>query len=466
MRKKLREYLFTPSAWAHDGITMRRAAILLFAVVMASAKVSAQLCPLCEAADGVEQLRDEPTCEGWGRVAYMCPAEGCGYCWEEELEPLGHNWIWNRPNVITPATCTECGYEQYPCSRCDAYSEDFEIPALGHDFCIWQVITEPLCTSKGTGHNKCSRCDEYDAVQDIPALGHVMNSIGVCTRCSDMESVTLLDDDSAQPDGCKNADRITAASNVNHTLPVTLSGRTLSKSGEWNTLCLPFSMSAAQIAASSLNGATIKELSSSSNLASNGTMTLTFTTVYDATEAPNGGIVAGKPYIVKWKSASGSVSNPTFPNVAVSSSSPTASTFTNNANTGGSCQFVGQYAPFEIVSNDVVSLGANQGYLNEIILLSTGSRLGYSTSERTKANGKALKCFRAHFYVPANSDGTGARAFVMDFGDGEQTGILNAFTDAKDAENGRIYTLDGRLVESLPSAKGVYIINGKKVIVK
>lgn len=285
-----------------------------------------------------------------------------------------------------------------------------------------------------------------------------MNSIGVCTRCSDMESVTLLDDDSAQPNGCKNADRIAAASNVYHTLPVTLSGRTLSKSGEWNTLCLPFSMDATQIAASSLNGATIKELSSTSNLASNGTMTLVFTTVYDAKEAPNGGIEAGKPYIVKWKSASGSVSNPTFPGVTVETSSPTASTFTNNANTGGSCQFIGQYSPFSIVASD--AMGNNQGNLDEIIMLGSGSTLGYSKNART------LKCFRAHFYVPANSNGAGARAFVMDFGDDEMTGLKEIGQSDNLQLNNSVYDMQGRRVKAVPSTKGVYIVNGKKIIVK
>ncbi len=284
-----------------------------------------------------------------------------------------------------------------------------------------------------------------------------MNSIGVCTRCADMESVTLLDDDSAQPSGCKNADRITAACNVNHTLPVTLSGRTLSKSGEWNTLCLPFSMDATQIAASSLNGATIKELSSASNLASNGTMTLAFTTVYDATEAPNGSIEAGKPYLVKWKSASGSVSDPTFPDVTVEASSPTAVTFTNNANSGGYCKFIGQYSPFSIVASGAT--GDNQGNLDEIIMLGSGSMLGYSKNVRT------LKPFRCHFFVPANGGVQQARSFVMNFGDEETTGIIGLSANQRSTDDAT-YTLDGRRINGLPTQKGMYIRNGRKVIIK
>lgn len=421
MKEKLKVYLIVPTASSLCGTSVKRAAILLFAVVIMSAKVSAKNCPVC--GNTVEWFIDNPpTCVDPGSAHYICHTWDCALFEqpvdddEMSIPPLGHDWNWYEPRVYNQATCTESGWVDYPCIRCGENSE----------------------------------------LEEIPALGHNMNSIGVCTRCADMESVTLLDDDSAQPSGCKNADRIAAASNVSHTLPVTLSGRTLSKSGEWNTLCLPFSMDATQIAASSLNGATIKELASTSNLASNGTMTLAFTTVYDATEAPNGGIVAGKPYIVKWKSASGSVSDPTFPDVTMETSSPTAVSFTNNANTGGDCKFIGQYSPFEIVASGAT--GDNQGNLDEILMLGSGNKLGYSKNERT------LKTFRCHFYVPAN-DGAGARAFVLDFGDEETTGIISVTAGQRSTDDAT-YTLDGRRINGLPTQKGMYIQNGRKVIIK
>ncbi|MCR5435256.1 MAG: InlB B-repeat-containing protein [Bacteroidaceae bacterium] len=80
---------------------------------------------------------------------------------------------------------------------------------------------------------------------------------------------------------------------------VTLDGRTLYKDGDWNTLCLPFDLSAAQIAASDLAGAKLMELDNTETLyeghktgLEDGTLYLNFT---DATS-----IKAGKPYIVKW----------------------------------------------------------------------------------------------------------------------------------------------------------------------
>lgn len=89
-----------------------------------------------------------------------------------------------------------------------------------------------------------------------------------------------------------NADNSTVINN-NHgrTSTVTLSGRTIYKDGEWNTLCLPFSLTAEEIAASPLADLTIKKLNGSESGLAGGTLTLNFE---DATE-----IEAGKPYIVK-----------------------------------------------------------------------------------------------------------------------------------------------------------------------
>ena len=74
---------------------------------------------------------------------------------------------------------------------------------------------------------------------------------------------------------------------------LTLSGRTLYKDGEWNTICLPFSMDEKQIAASPLAGVTLKEFDADKSNLTDGEMTLNFT---EATT-----IEAGKPYIVKWE---------------------------------------------------------------------------------------------------------------------------------------------------------------------
>lgn len=81
--------------------------------------------------------------------------------------------------------------------------------------------------------------------------------------------------------------------NNGKTCNVTFSGRTIYSDGDWNTLCLPFNMSASEIASSPLAGYTIKSLDGeNSNLDGNGKLTLSFNTATT--------IEAGRPYIVKW----------------------------------------------------------------------------------------------------------------------------------------------------------------------
>ena len=85
---------------------------------------------------------------------------------------------------------------------------------------------------------------------------------------------------------------IIIADNDGKTRTVKLAGRTLYKDGDWNTICLPFSLDADQIADSPLAGATLMELDGDKSNLNDGTLTLNFT---DATS-----IQAGKPYLVKW----------------------------------------------------------------------------------------------------------------------------------------------------------------------
>lgn len=257
-------------------------------------------------------------------------------------------------------------------------------------------------------------------------------------------------------DASNNNAAIGAAAGDGKLYAVTLSGRTLSKSGEWNTLCLPFAVSSEQLNESSnpLNGATIKALdAANSNLSSDGTLTLKFA---EATS-----IEAGKPYIVKWTSGEGTVSNPVFEGVTIAAAAPVAVEFANNA-TAGLCQFVGQFSPFTIVKSGAT--GDNEGNQNEIILMGAGSKLGYAASAP-----RTLRSFRAHFMVPADgTTGAPVNGFMLDFGDGEVTSISTTNftndTNGTDAGNGW-HSLDGRKLAGQPARKGVYIHGGRKVVV-
>ena len=231
---------------------------------------------------------------------------------------------------------------------------------------------------------------------------------------------------------------------------VTLAGRTLTKNGEWNTLCLPFDVTAAQMAETThpLYGATIKELDNSAdgtNLDGKGVLTLKFNTVYDGSTY-TGNLVAGKPYIVKWENTTGSVSNPEFTDVTISSTSPTEVTSDD-----GNVKFVGQYSPFSITDQNK----------DEIVYIASGNKIGYSKNART------LKSFRAHFLVKPN-DGSKARAINVDWGDGETTSLSEELRVKSEefVTTTEWYSLDGRRLSGKPTQKGVYINNGKKVVIK
>ena len=92
--------------------------------------------------------------------------------------------------------------------------------------------------------------------------------------------------------GEHNTETIAALSSQADPVNVILSGRTLYKDGNWNTLCLPFAVS--DFTGTPLEGATVKTLESSSF--AGGTLTMNFTEDANNLSA----IQAGKPYIVKW----------------------------------------------------------------------------------------------------------------------------------------------------------------------
>ena len=223
-----------------------------------------------------------------------------------------------------------------------------------------------------------------------------------------------------------------------------LSDRTLYKDGDWNTLCLPFAVT---IAGSPLAGDNVvaKVLNTSSKL-ENGTLTLNFS------DAP-ATIPAGTPFIIKWDNTGVNLTE----NDLVFTGVTIDNTNRDVAFTDG--QFKGNYAPLEITD-------ANR---NSIVLLAAGNKLGYAKTDRTIANGKALGAFRAYFNIPANANAPAINSYELNFGedsDENTTGIIEVNTNNTNLTNKAegVFDLQGRKVAN-PS-KGLYIVNGRKVIIK
>lgn len=221
-------------------------------------------------------------------------------------------------------------------------------------------------------------------------------------------------------DNVNNGSTLTSFNGI--TADVTLK-RTL-QTGGWNTFCAPFSTAKP-------SGWTLKKLTGSSFDSSTGELTLSFG---DASS-----IEAGKPYLVK---VTANVVNPTFEDVTIANVTTTTET---------------TYADFVPVMNPT-PLTAND---KTVLFVSGGNKLTYP-SKTSNING-----FRAYFHLKGDAV-SNASVFEMSFDD-ESTGITeiddSQAHDVRFNSNG-IYTLDGRRIEGQPTAKGIYIQNGRKVIIK
>ena len=214
---------------------------------------------------------------------------------------------------------------------------------------------------------------------------------------------------------------------------VTLTGRTLYKDGDWNTLCLSFDVA---LAGSTLEGATLMELDTEgtyngkqTGLANDGTLYLYFKTATS--------IEAGKPYIIKWASGS-NIENPVFTGVTIDNTASTEVAFT-----GGT--FKGTYSPIVWDTEN-----------KSILFVGTNNTLYWPT-----AGGHVNAC-RAYFDLGSAS----AREFVMNFdGENEVTSLPQPL-QKEGSQADAWYTLDGRKLNGKPTTKGLYIHNGKKVIIK
>lgn len=129
------------------------------------------------------------------------------------------------------------------------------------------------------------------------------------------------------------------------TLDVTFRGRKFIKDSEWNTLCLPFSMTAEQISNSPLNNSKIVELDTEKTTLSDGVLTIAYKTAT--------AIEAGKPYMVKWvideETGDTHIDDPIFKNVTISTAEPTAVS-------AAGISFCGAFAPLALANGDKTKL--------------------------------------------------------------------------------------------------------------
>lgn len=213
---------------------------------------------------------------------------------------------------------------------------------------------------------------------------------------------------------------IEAYENANVTLK-----RTFYKDGEWNTLCLPFAVADAKTA---FDGAELREVDTQNSHDN----TIVFK---EATT-----IEAGKPYLIKW--------------------AKTPNEVCDFVNTFEGVTLVATATPVKV--NDAITF---TGFYNKAI----ADKLGASVAaigvgnKLFKVTSGEMKGFRAAFVLNPATPAAGIKVVI----DGTTTGIEDLVVDGVKA-NGRVYNLNGQYVgNSLNGLQpGIYIQNGKKVVVK
>lgn len=192
---------------------------------------------------------------------------------------------------------------------------------------------------------------------------------------------------------------------------------------QWNTFCVPFTISADVIAEKFGAGALVYTF---------GSMTGNVMNFKAATT-----IEAGKPYIVK---PANTVVNPTFTGVNIVESDPVKS-----GENGFYMQ--GTYG----AKTDLTTDGTN-------LFLGEGNKFYKPAAGSTK-----MKGMRAFFIVPSGTNFAALRANI----DGATTAIDELTTVVEQPTDNRIYNLQGQFVgTSFEGLHGVYVQNGKKVLVK
>ena len=211
------------------------------------------------------------------------------------------------------------------------------------------------------------------------------------------------------------------------TVVATLSARTIDT--EWNTLTVPFDVTATQLTETFGADVLLYELSGST--LENEVLGLEFTSATT--------IEAGKPYLIK---ATADVQNPTFCGVTVDATA-------NGTSTSSYVDFVPTLNIHEIDGDGTDDVWS-------VLVLGTGNAL-YNPTTLTNA---WMRAFRGYFRV--HGEAAGAAQFRMAFDEAEDiSGIRVVRTPASSSA---IYDLTGRHVT--PETKGLYITSDRKIIIK
>ncbi len=169
---------------------------------------------------------------------------------------------------------------------------------------------------------------------------------------------------------------------------------------------------------------------------------------------PARSIEPGKPYVFEWRtSVASQIDNPVFENVTIKTSEPTEMTVTSTDNT---VQFVGTYAPVPLISMSTANL-----------YMGTDDFITYPMEPN-----QHVYSFAAYFLVDlGNGIGVPGEAnvnrIVMNIDDDEDlpTKVIDIVLPTP-VQDDAWYDLQGRRYTSQPTHSGIFIQNGRKILIK
>ena len=219
-----------------------------------------------------------------------------------------------------------------------------------------------------------------------------------------------------------------AAAHGTEGVTFTFSSRTL-KAGQWNTLVLPFETTVPELS-QKLGYAVVDVLDKNNTNEASISLVLAF-----------GTLPANKPFLVQ-PAADVNLNEVKFSGkIAQYSDNPVAEDAANHS-------FIGVYT----MGKKVTSADKTEYYYNV-------TRKQFVNGGST---GTAINPMRA--YLKDNST-VGVREFSIQEPNGQTTVITNVNTEAEFNTN-EVYDIRGMKMQGVPTEKGVYIVNGKKVVIK
>lgn len=328
-----------------------------------------------------------------------------------------------------------------------------------------QTASSSLTNCFALGVNIPSAASYKGAIAGAHASGTIKNNYySVCsleglTPTIGTDGGDITADDGAVPALRHNADNNTAISLLK-AIPeaiknynVSIADRTLYKDNYWNTLCLPFSLGKTDAAAghhfdgTPLEGAVVKELDTDGIYSGHKTGVEGNTLHLYFKEATS--ITAGKPYFVKY-SGGDNIVEPVFRGIRVCNTTPTGVTSEDTSVT-----FLGRYTSLSYAAAD-----------QSVLLMGEKSKLYYPLS------GASIGAFLAYFQlnngITAGDLPSSIKSFVHNLDDEILDGIVlpPALHAQSSASAALWFTLDGRRLDKQPTQPGLYIVGGRKVVIK